>query len=120
MFFFHISFYNNVYNVLFRTQEEPEFKQPSQPKTVDTWRRRSPRRQGDDERPEPRRRASPERHPRYEEAPPPRENAWEKHPLPKGPPAAVSSDENVCNGTPPTYYHFLFLNDLVICIVFNM
>jgi len=70
---------------------------PPQPKTVETWRRRSPRRQNDDDRLPPRKRVSPERHPRYEEAPPPRENAWEKHSLPKEP---VTSNENVCNGTP--------------------
>ncbi|XP_025205207.1 eukaryotic translation initiation factor 4B isoform X1 [Melanaphis sacchari] len=78
-----------------KCQEETEVKPPPQPKSVETWRRRSPRRTNDDDR-IPRRRASPERNPRYEEAPPPRENAWEKHSLIK---ESLSSEENVCNGT---------------------
>ncbi|XP_022170689.1 eukaryotic translation initiation factor 4B [Myzus persicae] len=80
-----------------KCQEETEVKPPPQPKSVETWRRRSPRRQSDDDR-VPRRRVSPERNPRYEEAPPPRENAWEKHTLIK---ESLSSEENMCNGTPP-------------------
>lgn len=83
-----------------RSQEESEVRPPPvQSKTVETWRRRSPRRQNDDDR-QPRKRVSPERHPRYEQAPPPRENAWEKKILLKEQPS-VPSDENVCNGTPP-------------------
>jgi len=83
-----------------RSQEETtEVKPPS--KSVETWRRKSPRRQNDDDLEPPRRRVSPERNSRYEEAPPPRENAWVKHPVinkeqPETP------DENVCNGIMPT------------------
>lgn len=88
--------FNFIY--LIRNQDEAEVKPlPPQPKSVETWRRKSPRRQNDDDRP-PRRRTSPERNPRYEEAPPPRENAWEKHSVNKE--ATVSPEENVCNGNP--------------------
>lgn len=90
---------NKIY--LIRCQEETtEFKPPpSQPaKSVETWRRKSPRRQNDDDRVPPRRRVSPEHNPKYEEAPPPRENAWVKHPIIN----KEQPDENVCNGiTPP-------------------
>lgn len=86
------------YIYLIRNLDEAEVKtQPPQPKSVETWRRKSPRRQSDDDRP-PRRRTSPDRNPRYEEAPPPRENVWEKHSVNKE--TTVSSEENVCNGTP--------------------
>lgn len=85
--------------IFFRCQDEAEVK-PPQSKSVETWRRRSPRRTNDDDR-TPRRRTSPERNPRYEEAPPPRENAWEKHSsLIK---ESLSSEENMCNGTPTMY-----------------
>lgn len=87
-----------------RCQEETEVKPPPQPKLVETWRRRSPRRQSDDDR-VPRRRVSPERNPRYEEAPLPRENAWEKHSLIK---ESLSSEETVCNGTPSMYLKHLY------------
>jgi len=91
---------NNMY--LIRSQEETiEVKPPSQlPKSVETWRRKSPRRQNDDDRVPPRRKISPERNPRYEEAPPPRENAWVKHPVINKEPLETP-DENVCNGITP-------------------
>ncbi|XP_050541779.1 eukaryotic translation initiation factor 4B [Daktulosphaira vitifoliae] len=70
-------------------QEETEVKPPSHSRPVETWRRRSPRRQNDD-RP-PRRRTSPDKNPHYEEASLPKENLRDKSNQQK-------SDENECNG----------------------
>ncbi|VVC43713.1 Hypothetical protein CINCED_3A011384 [Cinara cedri] len=80
-----------------KSQEEVEVKPVPQAKSVETWRRRSPRRQNEDDDRLPRRRVSPDRNPKYEEAPPPRENAWTKqHSINKEP---EISNENICNGT---------------------
>lgn len=92
-----------ILNTIYFTsnQEESDFKPPSrstQPKPVETWRRKSPRRQNDDDS-APRRRVSPERNPRYEEAPPPRENAWERQPVVI---KETSPEENVYNGISPS------------------
>lgn len=86
----------NVDRIYFlRSQDEVEAKPQPQARSVDTWRRKSPRRQNDDDDRLPRRVVSPDRNSKYEDAPPPRENPWTKHSINK-----ESGGENVCNGTP--------------------
>lgn len=97
MLIFSFDFHNKLCSI--RNLEEIDVKPPPQPRIVETWRRKSPRRKNDDNDRPPRRRVSPERNPNYEEAPPPRENPWERHSANKEK-ESPSSDENLCNGTP--------------------